>query len=227
MSRLIELNNVYKTYRTGAEDVYALDGVSLQIDTGEFVAIVGQSGSGKSTLMNILGCLDSPTSGDYILQGKAVDRLSDTRLSTIRNQDIGFVFQSFHLIGGLDALENVEIPLMYRGINQKRRRKLATDSLIKVGLEKRMHHRPSQMSGGQQQRVAIARAIASKPPIILADEPTGNLDSRVGNDILQLLTDLHKAGHTVILITHDNTIAASVPRVIRMQDGKIVSDEQN
>lgn len=227
MSRLIELNNVYKTYRTGAEDVYALDGVSLQIDTGEFVAIVGQSGSGKSTLMNILGCLDSPTSGDYILQGKAVDRLSDTRLSTIRNQDIGFVFQSFHLIGGLDALENVEIPLMYRGINQKRRRKLATDSLIKVGLEKRMHHRPSQMSGGQQQRVAIARAIASKPPIILADEPTGNLDSRVGNDILQLLTDLHKAGHTVILITHDNTIAASVPRVIRMQDGKIVSDEQH
>lgn len=227
MSRLIELNNVYKTYRTGAEDVYALDGVSLQIDTGEFVAIVGQSGSGKSTLMNILGCLDSPTSGDYILQGKAVDRLSDTRLSTIRNQDIGFVFQSFHLIGGLDALENVEIPLMYRGINQKRRRKMATDSLIKVGLEKRMHHRPSQMSGGQQQRVAIARAIASKPPIILADEPTGNLDSRVGNDILQLLTDLHKAGHTVILITHDNTIAASIPRVIRMQDGKIVSDEQH
>ena len=227
MPPLIELNKVYKTYQTGAENIHALDGISMKINRGEFVAIVGQSGSGKSTLMNILGCLDSPTSGDYILQGKSVDRLSDKRLSFIRNQDIGFVFQSFHLIGGLDALENVEMPLMYRGISQRRRRKLATDSLVQVGLEKRLHHRPNQMSGGQQQRVAIARAIASKPPIILADEPTGNLDSRAGNDILKLLTDLHIAGHTVILITHDNTIAASVPRVIRMQDGQIVSDERH
>ena len=226
MQHLIELNNVFKIYQTGAEQVRALDGVTLTVDAGEYVAIMGQSGSGKSTLMNIMGCLDIPTKGEYHLEEQDVLRLSDARLSDIRNREIGFVFQSFHLISGLDALENVEMPLIYQGMGRKVRRRIAMESLKKVGLEQRIHHRPCEMSGGQQQRVAIARAIAAHPPLILADEPTGNLDSHSRADIMQILQGLNRAGHTVVMITHDAQIAACARRVVSMQDGRIVSDVQ-
>lgn len=226
MQHLIELNNVFKIYQTGAEQVRALDGVTLTVDAGEYVAIMGQSGSGKSTLMNIMGCLDIPTKGEYHLEEQDVLRLSDARLSDIRNREIGFVFQSFHLISGLDALENVEMPLIYQGMGRKARRRIAMESLKKVGLEQRIHHRPCEMSGGQQQRVAIARAIAAHPPLILADEPTGNLDSHSRADIMQILQGLNRAGHTVVMITHDAQIAACAQRVVSMQDGRIVSDVQ-
>ena len=222
MNNLIKLEKVYKIYNPGESEVHALDGISLRINKGEFIAIIGKSGSGKSTLMNILGCLDIPTSGTYLLKDKNISEANDKYLSEIRNKEIGFIFQGFNLIPSLDSLENVELPLIYRGILKKERRELAREALIKVGLESRLHHKPSQMSGGQQQRVAIARAIASSPSIILADEPTGNLDSKSGDDIIRILTELNELGKTVILITHDNKIAEKSKRVIRIMDGKIV-----
>lgn len=226
MEALIEVSHLMKIYNPGENEVRALDDVSLQISQGEFVAIIGQSGSGKSTFMNMLGCLDVPTSGSYYLNGKDVSGLSDDELSEIRNQEIGFIFQGFNLIPGLTALENVELPLIYRNVPAATRRELAVESLKKVGLEKRMEHKPSEMSGGQQQRVAIARALAAAPPIILADEPTGNLDSKSSREIMEILGKLHAEGRTVILITHDDYIAASAKRVIRIMDGKIESDEE-
>lgn len=222
---LIDILQVYKVYNPGENEVRALDGVSLQVRPGEFVAIIGNSGSGKSTLMNMLGCLDMPTQGEYFLAGQEISRLSDNDLSIIRNQEIGFIFQGFNLIPSLNAAENVELPLMYRGLAKERRKLLALEALDKVGLSGRLHHRPTQMSGGQQQRVAIARAIAAKPPIILADEPTGNLDSQSGEDVIAILRELWSGGKTVILITHDNEIAAKAQRVVRIHDGKIVQDE--
>lgn len=224
LETLIEVKNLMKIYNPGENEVRALNDVSLQIQKGEFVAIIGQSGSGKSTLMNMLGCLDVPTSGSYFLNGKDVAGLSDDELSEIRNQEIGFIFQGFNLIQNLTALENVELPLIYRNVPAAKRRELSVTSLKKVGLEHRMEHRPAEMSGGQQQRVAIARALAAAPPVILADEPTGNLDSGSSKEIMQILRELHEEGRTVILITHDNKIAASAKRVIRIMDGKIVSD---
>ena len=224
MSTLIRLENLQKAYPTSAGAIYALRDITLRVEEGEFLAVVGQSGSGKSTLMNILGCLDTPTSGRYWLREEDVSRLSDDEQSVIRGRTIGFVFQGFHLIPGLDALENVELPLLYRGMGRDERRRLAADSLEQVGLGNRLHHRPGEMSGGQQQRVAIARAIAAKPPIILADEPTGNLDSRSGREVMALLHALHREGHTVILITHDPAIASEANRRICIHDGEIVSE---
>ena len=223
-SYLIDLRNIYKIYNAGENEVRALDGVNLQIAAGEFVAIVGQSGSGKSTLMNILGCLDGPTSGEYYLNGTDVFHLNDGALSNIRNRQIGFIFQGFNLISSLNALENVELPLIYRGIEKTERRRMATDALRQVGLQNRMHHRPAQMSGGQQQRVAIARAIAARPPIIMADEPTGNMDSASGAEVLAAITSLNQAGHTIILITHENGSAQSAKRTVRIHDGRIEED---
>lgn len=226
MAKLVELRNVYKIYGEGREnEVRALDGVSLSIERGEFVAVVGQSGSGKSTMMNVLGCLDIPTRGDYFLDGVNVRDLTDKELSHIRNKQIGFIFQQYNLIQSLTVLENVELPLIYQGIGADDRHDLAMEALSRVGLAGRIKHRPTQMSGGQQQRVAIARAIATKPPIIMADEPTGALDSHTGHEVLQFLQQLNKEGSTVILITHDNGIAATARRIVRLQDGKIVKDE--
>lgn len=225
MAHLIEVKNVYKIYNPGENEVRALDGVSLTVDQGEFVAIIGQSGSGKSTLMNMLGCLDVCTSGEYHINGQDVSHLSDDDLSEIRNNEIGFIFQGFNLIPSLNALENVELPLIYRGIGREQRRRLSEAALRKVGLEKRMDHRPAEMSGGQQQRVAIARAIAAAPPVILADEPTGNLDKRSGADVMEILRGLWREGRTVILITHDPKIAESARRVVTISDGKIIGDE--
>ena len=227
MEPLIRVEDIHKIYNPGENEVRALDGVSLEIRRGEFAAIVGHSGSGKSTLMNMLGCLDTPTSGHYYLDGRDVSRLSDNELSDIRNHNIGFIFQGFNLIPNLDAVGNVELPLIYRGIDRKTRRKLALESLHMVGLDKRITHKPNEMSGGQQQRVAIARAIAAKPPVILADEPTGNLDSASSREILSILKDMHRDGRTIILITHDNGIAAQAKRVVRIMDGKIESDVIN
>lgn len=227
MDALIDVRDMMKIYNPGENEVRALDGISLQIYRGEFVAIIGQSGSGKSTLMNMLGCLDVPTSGQYLLDGQDVAGLKDDALSTIRNEEIGFIFQGFNLIPNLTALENVELPLIYRRVPLSKRRELAVESLRKVGLENRMDHLPSEMSGGQQQRVAIARALAAKPPVILADEPTGNLDSKSSQEILDILRNLHEDGRTVILITHDNAIAESARRIVRIMDGKIESDSLN
>ena len=224
---LIKVEDLCKIYNPGENEVRALDHVSLEIKKGELVAIIGQSGSGKSTFMNMLGCLDVPTSGKYYLNGTDVSEMSDNELSEVRNREIGFIFQGFNLIANLNAIENVELPLIYRGIDRKTRHPLAIDSLKMVGLEKRMDHKPSEMSGGQQQRVAIARAIAAQPPVILADEPTGNLDSASSREILGILKKMHKTGRTVILITHDNGIAAQARRVVRIMDGKIESDMIN
>ena len=235
MSALVEIKDVCKIYNPGENEVRALDHVSLTIDEQEFVAIIGtlseginfftgHSGSGKSTLMNMLGCLDVPTSGEYWLHGQDVSALSDDALSDIRNREIGFIFQGFNLIPNLTALENVELPLIYRGVSKSVREELSVEALKKVGLEHRMDHKPSEMSGGQQQRVAIARAIAQAPPVILADEPTGNLDSNSTKEIMDILKGLHKEGRTVILITHDNEIAAQAKRVIKIKDGKVESD---
>ena len=226
MAHLIEVKNAYKIYNPGENEVRALDGVSLTVDTGEFVAIIGQSGSGKSTLMNLLGCLDVCTSGEYAINGQDVSHLSDDDLSEIRNNEIGFIFQGYNLIPSLNALENVELPLIYRGIGREERRRLSVAALEKVGLSKRMDHRPAEMSGGQQQRVAIARAIAAAPPVILADEPTGNLDKRSGADVMEILRGLWREGRTVILITHDPKIAESANRVVRISDGRIIGDER-
>ena len=225
MPHLVELIDVYKIYGEGLEsEVRALDGVSLTVDRGEFVAVVGQSGSGKSTMMNVLGCLDVPTRGEYLLDGTDVRELSDRQLSRIRNKQIGFIFQQYNLIQSLTVLENVELPLIYQGIDPIDRRDMALEALERVGLSGRIKHHPAEMSGGQQQRVAIARAIATHPPIIMADEPTGALDSHTGLEVLAFLQQLNNEGSTVILITHDNGIAATARRVVRLTDGKIVED---
>ena len=225
MAKLIELRDVYKIYGEGLEsEVRALDGVSLDIEKGEFVAVVGQSGSGKSTMMNVLGCLDIPTRGTYRLDGVDVRELTDKELSRIRNKQIGFIFQQYNLIQNLTVLENVELPLIYQNIDPIDRRELALQALGRVGLADRAQHKPTQMSGGQQQRVAIARAISTHPPIIMADEPTGALDSRTGHEVLVFLQQLNKEGSTVILITHDNGIAATARRIVRIADGKIIED---
>ena len=222
---LIDIKDLYKIYNEGQEsEVRALDGVSLQIDRGEFVAIVGASGSGKSTMMNVLGCLDVPTHGQYDLNGTDVTSLSDRELARIRNREIGFIFQGYNLLQDLDALDNVILPLIYRGTSIFEREELAMAALERVGMDGRAHHRPSQMSGGQQQRVAIARAIATHPPIIMADEPTGALDSKTGRHVLEILQQLYREGTTILLITHDDGIAATAPRVVRLSDGKIISD---
>ncbi len=224
---LVEIRDMYKIYNPGENEVRAIDGVNLTIEHGEFVAIIGQSGSGKSTLMNMIGLLDVPTSGKYLLNGKDVDGLTDDELSEIRNKEIGFIFQGFNLITSLTAVENVELPLVYRGMKKEERNELAVSALNRVGLSHRLDHLPKQMSGGQQQRVAIARAVAARPPIILADEPTGNLDSHSGIEVMKILHELHEEGRTVILITHDNDIANEAQRVIRIQDGQIISDVMN
>ncbi|ADQ41823.1 ABC transporter related protein [Caldicellulosiruptor kronotskyensis 2002] len=221
---MIELYNISKIYKMGDNEVYALNGVTLKIQKNEFVAILGPSGSGKSTLMNIIGCLDTPTSGSYILDGNEVSKLSDNQLAEIRNSKIGFVFQQFNLIPQLTALENVELPLIYQGVSASKRHKLAKEALEKVGLGDRLHHRPRQLSGGQQQRVAIARALVTSPSIILADEPTGNLDSKSGSEIMQIFKQLHSQGSTIVLITHDNNIASQAKRIVRIHDGQIVED---
>ena len=222
---LIDIKNIYKIYNEGKEsEVRALDGVSLQIDRGEFVSIIGQSGSGKSTLMNILGCLDIPTYGDYHLDGTDITELTDKQLAHIRNKQIGFIFQGYNLIPALNARENVELPLIYQGLGMDQRYDRAMEALARVGMEDRADHRPAEMSGGQQQRVAIARAIATHPPIIMADEPTGALDSKTGKHVLEILHSLHEGGSTIILITHDNGIAATAHRIVRISDGHIVAD---
>lgn len=227
MEALVKVMDLCKIYNPGENEVRALDHVNLEIYHGEFVAIIGQSGSGKSTFMNMLGCLDVPSSGEYYLNGTDVSTMGDNDLAYIRNKEIGFIFQGFNLISNLTAVENVELPLIYRGIDKKSRREMAAESLRMVGLENRMHHKPSEMSGGQQQRVAIARAIAAKPPVILADEPTGNLDSASSKEILGIMQNLHNDGRTIILITHDDGIAAQAKRVVRIIDGKIESDKIN
>ena len=223
MAHLIDVRDACKIYRQGGEEIRALDHVSFWVDEGEFVAIIGQSGSGKSTLMNLLGCLDAPTSGSYFLDGQDVSQLGEAELSRIRNREIGFVFQGFNLIPSLDAAENVELPLLYRGIPRAEPRQLSRRALQSVGLENRLHHLPSQMSGGQQQRVAVARAIAPSPPVLLADEPTGNLDSRSGAEVMGILRRLNGQGKTVVLITHDPGIAGQAGRTVTIQDGRIVS----
>ncbi|MBE5895788.1 MAG: ABC transporter ATP-binding protein [Lachnospiraceae bacterium] len=227
MNPLIEIRSMKKIYNPGENEVRALDGVDLFINQNEFVAIIGQSGSGKSTLMNMLGCLDVPTEGTYILNGQDVSALTDDEQSDIRNKEIGFIFQGFNLIATLTAQENVELPLIYRGVPAERREELSLAALEKVGLSHRLDHKPAEMSGGQQQRVAIARAIAQAPPIILADEPTGNLDSASSTEILLILRKLHAEGRTVVLITHDNEIANQAQRIIKIRDGKIEQDYMN
>ncbi|HHV99639.1 MAG TPA: ABC transporter ATP-binding protein [Clostridiaceae bacterium] len=221
---MIRIIDMCKEYRMGDTIVKALDNVSLHIKQHEFVAIVGPSGSGKSTLMNMIGCLDTPTSGTYYLDGKEVSKLSDNQLAEIRSRKIGFIFQSFNLLQKLTALENVELPLVYQGVRAKERHRRAKEALESVGLGERMHHKPTELSGGQQQRVAIARALVSNPPIILADEPTGNLDSKSGEDIMKILKELHGKGNTIVLITHDNNVALQAKRIVRIEDGKILQD---
>ena len=222
---LIDIQKVYKIYNEGEEsEVRALDDVSLTIDRGEFVAIVGKSGSGKSTLMNVIGCLDVPTYGDYFLNDQDVREMSDSDLSRIRNREIGFIFQQYNLINALSVIENVELPLIYQGIGADRRHDMALEALERVGLADTVRKKPTQMSGGQQQRVAIARAIAARPPIILADEPTGALDSRTGREVLGFLQQFNREGSTVILITHDDGIAATARRLVRIHDGRIIED---
>ncbi|MFI3250557.1 MAG: ABC transporter ATP-binding protein [Eubacteriales bacterium] len=223
-NHLIELRDVYKIYQMGDTQVNALDGVTICIDEGEFVAIVGQSGSGKSTAMNIIGCLDVPTHGNYYLGGVDVSTMDDDQQASIRNKMLGFIFQQYNLIAKLNVLENVELPLLYAGISETQRRKQAIASLERVGLVAKAKNRPNQLSGGQQQRVSIARALAGTPSVILADEPTGALDSRTGKDVLAFLKQLNREGNTVVLITHDNAIAQKADRIIRLQDGVIIYD---
>ncbi len=224
---MIELSDVYKIYDEGENEVRALDGVSFRISEGEFVAIVGKSGSGKSTCMNIIGALDVPTRGIYKLNGTDVSTLNDNELATIRNKTLGFVFQQYNLISKINIFENVELPLIYQGVHVKERKSKVMESLERVGLADRATHMPNQLSGGQQQRVSIARALAANPPVILADEPTGALDSKTGKDVMKFFTHLNDGGKTVILITHDNGIAECAKRIIRIHDGKIVSDAKN
>ncbi len=221
---LINLMNITRFYQVGTEEVRALRGVSFAVNRGEWVAIVGQSGSGKSTLMNVIGCLDTPTSGHYQLNGRDVSRLPDDELADIRNQEIGFIFQTFQLLPRDTALANVELPLVYRGLSAKERHARARQALEKVQLADRMKHRPNELSGGQRQRVAIARALVTEPSLLLADEPTGNLDSATGEEIIRLFEQLHRAGHTICLVTHEPKLAARCPRAIRLRDGEIVAD---
>ena len=227
MGALLHIENMKKIYNPGENEVRALDGIDLDIEKGDLVAIVGHSGSGKSTLMNMLGCLDTPTSGKYVLDGQDVASMTDNQLADVRNKEIGFIFQGFNLISNLDAVGNVELPLVYRGVSKNERKQLAMEALKSVGLEDRMKHKPNEMSGGQQQRVAVARAVAAKPPIILADEPTGNLDTKSTQEIMEILKELHRSGRTVIIITHDEEIASQAHRVIRILDGRIEEDYCN
>ena len=227
MGALIHIENMKKIYNPGENEVRALDGIDLDIEKGDLVAIVGHSGSGKSTLMNMLGCLDTPTSGKYVLDGQDVASMTDNQLADVRNKEIGFIFQGFNLISNLDAVGNVELPLVYRGVSKNERKQLAMEALKSVDLEDRMKHKPNEMSGRQQQRVAVARAVAAKPPIILADEPTGNLDTKSTQEIMEILKELHRSGRTVIIITHDEEIASQAHRVIRILDGRIEEDYCN
>ncbi len=222
---VIKLSSIAKVYQMGAEEVHALRGVDLQIDRNEYVAIMGPSGSGKSTLMNIVGCLDTPTSGLYELNGVNVSDMNDNDLAKIRNKEIGFVFQTINLLARSDVLHNVELPLIYGGVGSAERKKLAQDALKRVGLADRMAHKPNELSGGQRQRVAVARALVTRPSILLADEPTGNLDSKTGEEIMGLFEDLHREGNTIILVTHELDIAAHAHRIVRIHDGKIESDQ--
>ena len=222
---LIVIDKVSKQYKMGGETVHALNEVSLTIHHGDFICIIGPSGSGKSTLMNVLGCLDSPTSGSFKLDGDEISQLKDNQLADIRNQKIGFIFQNFNLLPKLSALENVELPLIYRGVSSKQRKALAMDALNKVGLGERCHHKPSELSGGQMQRVAIARALAGNPPILLADEPTGALDTKTGKEVMTLIKDLNDIGHTIILITHDSGISEQAKRVVRITDGTLFEEQ--
>jgi putative ABC transport system ATP-binding protein len=221
---LIEIRDLVKVYRMGDTEVRALDGVSVSVERGEFVAIMGPSGSGKSTLMNLIGCLDTPTSGTYWLNGQEVSRLGDDELARIRNREIGFVFQTFNLLARTTALENVEVPLVYAGLPRSERRERAMEVLNMVGLGDRVKHQPNELSGGQRQRVAVARALVNQPSLLLADEPTGNLDSRTGEEIMQLFDGLNRAGNTIVLVTHEEDIAAHAHRTIRLRDGTIVDE---
>ena len=222
---LISLKNIYKIYNVGGEEVRALDGVDLSINNNEYLSIMGPSGSGKSTMMNMIGCLDSPSSGLYEFEGEKVHIMDDSQLASIRNRKIGFVFQTFNLLPKASALHNVEIPLVYANIKKQKRLEMASNALISVGLGDRMHHRPNELSGGQRQRVAIARALVNEPSIILADEPTGNLDSKSGHEIMKIFDELHRSGNTIILVTHEDDIAKYSNRIVRLLDGKVVSDE--
>lgn len=222
---LIRIEQLSKQYKMGGETVHALDQVTLTVQHGDFVAIIGPSGSGKSTLMNVVGCLDSATSGSYWLDGEEVSRLRENKLAEIRNRKIGFIFQGFNLLAKLTAYENVELPLIYRGVPMKKRKEQVTDALRKVGLEERMNHRPVELSGGQQQRVAIARALAGDPPMLLADEPTGALDTKTGKEVMGLIRELNGLGHTIVLITHDPEISRQAKRIVRIQDGRLSEEE--
>ncbi len=224
--RLILLQNISRRYQMGAETVHALRDVSLEIQRGEYVAIMGPSGSGKSTLMNLIGCLDTPSAGHYGLNGVSISDMDDNQLAEIRNREIGFVFQTFNLLARSNALHNVELPLIYAGIPAEERRHLALEALAQVGLTDRIHHKPNELSGGQRQRVAVARALVNKPSLLLADEPTGNLDSRTGAEIMALFDDLSRKGNTIIVVTHEEDIAKHARRIIRLRDGLIASDEQ-
>lgn len=224
-SHVIQIKDLYKIYRMGSTEVQAIRGIDLNIGHNEFVAVMGPSGSGKSTLMNIIGCLDSPTSGEYFLNGKNVSELSDNELAHVRNREIGFVFQTFNLLPRANILANVELPLVYCGVRASDRRQRALETLDHVGLAERVHHKPNELSGGQRQRVAVARALVNNPSILLADEPTGNLDSKTGEEIMELFEDLYQQGNTIILVTHEEDIADHARRIIRLRDGKLESDQ--
>ncbi len=224
---LIDIREITKVYEMGQEQVHALSGVNLGVQRGEYVAIMGPSGSGKSTLMNLIGCLDTPTSGSYVLNGREVARMTDDELAAIRNQEIGFVFQTFNLLPRTSALQQVELPLVYSGLPRRERRERAIASLESVGLADRMTHHPNELSGGQRQRVAVARALINNPSILLADEPTGNLDSQTGNEIMGLFEQLNRRGNTIVLVTHEEDIAAHARRIVRLRDGKVTEDHPN
>ncbi len=224
---LIDIRDITKVYQMGQEQVHALSGVTVGVDRGEYVAVMGPSGSGKSTLMNLIGCLDTPSSGSYVLNGREVAQMTDDELAAIRNQEIGFVFQTFNLLPRTSALQQVELPLVYSGLGRKERRERAIKSLESVGLADRMTHQPNEMSGGQRQRVAVARALINNPSILLADEPTGNLDSQTGNEIMALFEDLNRRGNTIVLVTHEEDVAAHARRIVRLRDGKIREDQPN
>ena len=224
---MIKIEHIFKIYTMGTNEVRALNDINLHGKAKEFVSIIGPSGSGKSTLMNMIGCLDTPTSGTYFLDGPEVSKMKENQLAQIRNEKIGFIFQGFNLLPKMSAQENVELPLIYMGIGWSKRKKMAQEALERVGLGERRHHKPSELSGGQQQRVAIARALASRPPIILADEPTGNLDSKSGVEVMKMLKELHAEGRTIVLITHDNDVARQAKRVVRIADGVITRDDED